>query len=140
MLLFLPLGLFDISQAYLLWQVSNLLLCVACIYGLWRLFLKDYGVLSLLLVAVLLLGYANTFYVSFCSNQFLALLFFLLFCGIDQESGVAFGWHYAWLLTLYGTSLYLSITHQELEGAAIAILTLLTLTFLSILVLDQMSL
>ncbi|CAG1017055.1 hypothetical protein ANAEL_05985 [Anaerolineales bacterium] len=60
MFLFLPLALFNVSGAYLFWQILNLLLCLACINGVWHLFLKDHGLLSLLLVAVLMLGLGPT--------------------------------------------------------------------------------
>lgn len=135
MLLFLPLGLFDISNAYLLWQISNLLLCVACIYGLWRLFLKDYGIFSLLLVATLMLWLVPTRYTfSVAQTNFLALLFFLLFLRNRSKP-----WGGVWLALCVVVKPYMAILYiyplltRKWKVLAIAILTLLALTFLSVL-------
>lgn len=80
MLLFLPLGLLDISTAYLMWQTLNLLLCFACIYALWRFFFDPPELVSLLLVAELLLWLNPTRYtIRVAQTNFIILFLFLLF-------------------------------------------------------------
>ena len=80
MFLFMSLGLLNISRAYLIWQILNLLLSLGCIYWLWKLFLNEYGLLSFLLIAALLFRLTpafNTFY--FAQTNFIALFIFLVF-------------------------------------------------------------
>jgi hypothetical protein len=135
MFLFLPLGLFDISQAYLLWQMVNLLLCAACIYGLWRLFLKGYGVLGLLLVAVLLLllrPTRSTFH--FAQTNLLTLLFFLMFWVNRSKSSGGIWLALCVVVKPYMAILYLyPLITRKWKMLAVAVLTLLVLTFLSFL-------
>jgi hypothetical protein len=132
--LFLPLGLFEISHAYLLWQISNLLLCMACIYGIWRYFLKDYGVLSLFLIATLMLRLEptrSTF--SFAQTNFLALLFFLLFWRnrSKKRGGI-------WLACCVVVKPYMALFYiyplltRKWKVLTVAILTLLALILLSV--------
>jgi hypothetical protein len=130
------LGLFDVSNAYLLWQILNLLLCAACIYGLWSLFLKDHGILSLLLVAVLMLRLVPT-RGTFSTSQtnFLALLLFLLFWRTrsKKRGGI-------WLALSVVVKPFMAIPYLYLLLArkwkifVVAVLTLLTITFLTTLV------
>ncbi len=80
MFLFLPLALFDLGGAYLFWQALNFLLLLGCVYELWRLFLREYGWLGFLAIAVLMLRLKPTeltFY--YAQTNFFAMLFFLLF-------------------------------------------------------------
>ncbi len=80
MFLFAPLGWFNISNAYLLWQLFFLVICIACILALWRSFPKENGMLSLLLVSALVfrLNPVHTTF-HFSQTNFIALFFFLLF-------------------------------------------------------------
>ena len=135
MFFFLPLGLFDISKAYILWQILNLLVCAGCIYGIWKLFLYDYGVLSLLLVAMLMLGLEpvrSTF--SFSQTNFLVLSLFLLFWRNKSK-----GWSGIWLALCVVIKPYMALLYiyplitRKWKMLAIAVLTLLAITFLSVL-------
>jgi hypothetical protein len=136
MFLFLPLGLLGIGNAYLLWQIVNLLLSVACIYGLWRLFLKDYGVLSLLLVAALMfrLEPARSTFV-FAQTNFLTLLFFLIFWRNRSKD-----WGGIWLALGVVVKPYMALLYiypliiRKWKMLIVAILTLLIFTLLSFLV------
>jgi hypothetical protein len=134
MFLFLPLGLFSISRAYLLWQISNLLLCVACIYELWKIFLKDHGALGLLLVATLMLMLVptrSTFY--YAQTNFFVLLLFLMFW---QNRSIE--WGGIWLALCVVIKPYMALLYiyplftRKWKVLAIAISALLILTFLSI--------
>jgi hypothetical protein len=80
MFLFLPLALFDLSNAYLFWEVLILLFCLASIYGMWRIFLGEHGILGLVLIAALLLRLSptrDTF--TLAQTNFLVMFFFLMF-------------------------------------------------------------
>ena len=77
MFLFLPLGLANFSNAFLIWQIVNVVFCFVCIYEIWKLSLREYGILSLFLIAALFLMLTptrNTFH--FAQTNFIALLFF----------------------------------------------------------------
>lgn len=136
MFLFLPFSLFEVSKAYMLWQISNLLVCFACIYGLWRIFLKDQGLLGLLLIAVLMLMLAptrSTF--NYAQTNFLTLLFFLLFWWNRSKA-----WSGIWLalsvvVKPYMVFLYIyPLLTKKWKVLTSAVLILLALTFLSVLI------
>lgn len=136
MLLFLPLGLFTISQAYLLWQISNLLLCAACIYGLWKLFLHDYGLLSLALISALLLRLESTrLTFIFAQTNFLTLLFFLLFWKNRLKNAGGIWLALCVMVKPYMVFLYLyPLLARKWRMLTISVLALLALTFLSLIV------
>jgi hypothetical protein len=100
------------------------------------LFLKDYGVLGLFLVAALVLRMEparSTFY--FAQTNFLTLLFFLVFWRNRSKE-----WGGIWLALCVVVKPYMAILYlyplltRKWKVLATAVLTLLTLTFLSILV------
>jgi len=133
MFLFFPLGFFNYSKAYLLWQMANIVISVICIYGLWRLFLKEHGVLSLLLVAALLLVLnptIGTFY--YAQTNFIALLFFLAFWGTKSKD-----WGGVWLALCVVVKPYMAVLYfypllaRRWKMLAVAIITLMSLTVLS---------
>jgi hypothetical protein len=135
MFLFLPLALFDIDDAYLLWQISILMISVACIYELWGLFPKEKRILSLLLVSVLMFRLTPV-HVTFHGSQtnFIVLLFFLMFWRNRTK-----GWGGIWLALCVVVKPYMALLYiyplftRKWKMLAIAISALLILTFLSIL-------
>jgi hypothetical protein len=134
MFLFLPLSLFNFSNAYLFWQILNLLIFGACVYGLWQLFLKDRGILSLLMLAMLMLR-AEPTRSTFETTQtnFLALLFFLMFWRNRLNI-----WGGVWLALCVVIKPYMALLYiyplvtRNWKMLAAAILTLAGITFLSI--------
>ena len=127
MFLFVPLGWLNISNAYLLWQISSLLICIACIYGLWGLFPKENRIISLLLVSALMFRLTpvhTTFHVS--QTNFIALLFFLMFWRNRSK-----GWGGVWLALCVVVKPYMALLYiyplfmRKWKMLAIAILTLL---------------
>jgi hypothetical protein len=133
MFLFLPLGLFDISKAYLMWQMLNLVLCFGCMYGLWRSFLEEQGISGFLLIAelLLLLTPAHTTF-RFGQTNFLILFLFLLFWHNRSEA-----WSGAFLAFCAVAKPYMALLYLYLlitrkwRLLAVAILTMLILVFLS---------
>jgi hypothetical protein len=135
MFLLLPLGMFDISTAYLLWQLLFSLFCVASIYGLWRLFSQDNKISGLLLAAALLFllrPSSSSFF--YAQTNFLVLFLFLLFWHSRSKA-----WCGVWLALCVVVKPYMALLYLyplftgKWKVLAIAVLTLLTLTFLSVL-------
>lgn len=135
MFLFLPLGLFDIGNAYLFWQTLNLLIFCACIYLLWKLFLNKYKLLGLLLVAVLLIRLEParlTF--NFSQTNFLTLLFFLLFWKNRDKAASGIWLALSVMVKPYMVFLYMyPLLIRNWRMLSTGILALMILTLLSIL-------
>src|SRR6266498_1599594 len=91
MFLFLPLGRLAYTQAYIFWQLMNVLLCLMCAGLLWDLFLRNEGAsgfyFSLAMLLLLRATFSTLFYAQ---TNFIALMVFLLFWKFrDQKwSGV----------------------------------------------------
>ena len=80
LLLYAPLGWFDIQTACFLWYVFHAGILVLDVFLLWRLLLREDGPAGLLLTVVLLMGLrASLTTVVFAQVSFLLLLLFLLF-------------------------------------------------------------
>jgi Glycosyltransferase family 87 len=135
MFLFLPLGLFDMGNAYVFWQILTLLICCACIYLLWKLFLNKYKVLGLLLVAVLLIRLEParlTF--NYSQTNFITLLFFLLFWKNRDKATSGIWLALSVMVKPYMVFLYIyPLLIRNWRMLSSAILTLIALSVLSIL-------
>ncbi len=80
MFLFLPLSLFDVHMAFMLWYIVHSLILILDIILLWKIFLSKSGLMGLVLVTVLvatLFGTMSTIHRG--QTNFLALLMLLLF-------------------------------------------------------------
>ena len=135
MLLFVPLGWFDISNAYLLWQILNLLICAACIYILWGLFPNENRKFGLLLVSALIFRLTpvhSTFH--FSQTNFIALLFFLMFWRYRSKD-----WSGIWLALCVVIKPYMALLYiypfftRKWRMLTVAVSSLLMLTLLSVL-------
>jgi len=130
-----PLGWFDISNAYLLWQLSNLLICAACIYILWGLFPGENREIGLLLISALIFRLApvhSTFH--FSQTNFIVLLFFLMFWRYRSKN-----WSGIWLALCVVIKPYMALLYiypfftRKWRMLTVAVSSLLMLTLLSIL-------
>lgn len=80
MFLFLPLAIFNFNNAYLYWEIFNVVVSLICIYMIWRSHLNDHGLLGLVLIAALLFRLPQTrLTFTFAQTNFIAMLFFLLY-------------------------------------------------------------
>lgn len=134
MLLLFPLGFFDFSTAYVLWQVLSCLIGVACIYGLWKLILPDSGWVGALFVSAFFLLLRPIFSTLFyAQTNFLVLLFFLFFWRWRSDT-----WGGIWLAFCVVVKPYMLVLYlypflaRKWKTLAIAILTLLILTLVSV--------
>ncbi|MEP7189359.1 MAG: glycosyltransferase family 87 protein [Roseiflexaceae bacterium] len=80
MLLFLPLGWFDIHTAFLIWYCFNCAILAVDVILLWRIFQRQAGLLGLLLTTALVLMLPATLWtISYGQTNFIFLLMILLF-------------------------------------------------------------
>jgi hypothetical protein len=135
MFIFLPLGLFDMGNAYVFWQILTFLVCCGCIYLLWKLFLSKHKLLGLLLVAVLLIRLEParlTF--NYSQTNFLTLLFFLLFWKNKDKATSGIWLALSVMVKPYMAFLYIyPLLIRNWRMLLTAILALMVLTILSIL-------
>lgn len=134
--LFLPLGLFELSNAYLIWQIFLFMAALACIYGIWRLFLKDDGIPGLLLIAVLflrLLPVRST--IGFAQTNFLTLLFFLVYWRFSKVGWGGVGLALSVVVKPYMALMYgYPFLNKQWKVLGAAIGSLLAISMLSLIV------
>jgi hypothetical protein len=80
MLLFLPLGAFDVQTSYVVWYIVNGFALILDIVLLWNIFLKKSGLTGLAFVTALMLALqATLFTIELGQTNFIVLLWMLLF-------------------------------------------------------------
>jgi len=80
LLLFLPLGWFDIQSAYFLWYCAQAIVLFVDLFLIWKLFLRDAGIQGALFVLCLVVLLRSTFMtVAFGQTNFMVLLMVLLY-------------------------------------------------------------
>jgi hypothetical protein len=92
MLLMLPLGWFDMETGFVLWQAAHMVLLVADIILLWRLFLRDSGGMGLLFVAALIAGLHPVIDTVYAGQTNFMLLFLILLYWRDRDRPRAALW------------------------------------------------
>ena len=134
MFLFLPLSFFEVSHAYLLWQLVNGLLCGVCIFLIWEMFLKKYGKSTILLVTLLFLSLYPTYETFiFAQTNFWNLLFFLIFWRYREKL-----WGGLWATLCLVVKPYMAILYLYLflarkwKALSVALLTFIAAILLSV--------
>lgn len=133
LLLFLPLGWFDIQTALLLWYVVHSIALLLSILLLWRIFLNDSGLMGLVLAAALTVALSATRATYwFAQLSFLALLMVLLFWRdhARQRGGIwlVLGIVVKPVLVFFPMFSLLRRHWQTIVGAVLALTVLLLLT------------
>jgi hypothetical protein len=132
MFIFAPIGCFDIQTAVVLWYIAQILFVMLCIYTAWKMFVKEEGLVGLLLVAVMVVIFSPSFItIKFAQLNFMMLLM-ALFALQDRERPRAGIWLALGIITKPIIAILLLYFFLKGQWKTI-ILTILVLFVLSIL-------